>query len=346
MHLNDDHLTAREKDILRAVIHSYIMSGEPVASKGLVSNFNLGVSSATVRNVLSSLEKKGCIRQLHTSSGRVPTDDGYRVYVNSLMNLRRLTHEEEQRIEKEYFQKRRELRFIMDQTSKALSTLTECTGLIQLPKSTTSTLKEVKVLRVDEFRVIVLALFQTGVVKEKIIFLNNFFHDQELELLNSAVNMRVRGEKEANIQNLLLNQGSQVMPQKVWEHVQIIAGLDILTQSQDDILLNGQSNIASHPEFCNYEKLARFMGFVENKSQLRQMLESRTGAEGASVMIGDSELGAEDYSVVAAKYHIGDEVAGHLGVIGPKRMKYSRVVSTVEAVSSSLSRYLTKFFKS
>ncbi len=333
----EDNLNNREKEILKAVIHSYLLSAEAVSSKFLVDNFRLNVSSATVRNIMAELERKGFIKQPHTSAGRVPTDDGYRFYVNKLMELRALTKLEEERITKEYFSKKRELDFIMHQTSRALSSLTNYTGLVSLPAVKREQLNEIKLVQLDTFRIMVIAVFSTGVIKNKIVTLNVNLSLEELKILTISLNMFFK-DSEISFLEKSLNK-------KIYSLLIQLSELDIFAISGEnvrDIYMEGKSNFASYPEFKNYEKLSKFLRLLDEKGEINKIIESSLSDQGVSIYIGKEDSGIEDCSIVTAPYQIAGENAGVLGVIGPKRMMYSKVVSAVDYLAKSVSRLLLR----
>ncbi len=343
-----DNLNQREKEILKAIIHSYLITAETVSSKILVNNFTLNISSATVRTIMAGLEKKGFITQPHTSAGRIPTNQGYRFYVSRLMSLRKLTQLEQQRIEKEYFSKKQEIDFILHQTSKALSSLTNYTGLVTLPETKRNTLKEIKIVKLDNFRILIIAIYKTGIVRDKIINLTNLITENEVNALTACMNLSLQGENAEIIKKVLNAQKNLISPNKVYALFKELNKLDILNPGREknkNIFLEGRGNMANYPEFKNYERLSHFLKLLDEKTELKNILEHSLNDDKVNVYIGKEDHGIEECSVVTAPYKIGDEKVGVLGVIGPKRMMYSKAISAVEYLSNSVSKCLNSIFK-
>jgi heat-inducible transcriptional repressor len=338
-------LNKREKEILRSLIHSYLMNAEAVSSKSLVQHFKLGISSATVRNIFAGLEEKGYIKQPYTSAGRVPSDIGYRFYVDNLMDLRRLTKKEEERIDREYFSKKREFKFIMQQTSLALSKLTNYTGIVSFPVLKQSSLKEVKLVKLDEYRMVVIAVFFNGMVKDKIVNLDMFIEDNDVEIIKTCLNLYVKGKAVEDIKSVLFIQDAFVNSQKCFEIFIEIIESGIFDFDENEMHFEGWRNLVEYPEFKDYEKLSRFLSVLDGKTKLNDIVKDSLTRDGVNIYIGKDEKGLEDCSVITASYNVGGEKSGVIGVIGPKRMMYGRAVSSVEYLSKQVSKYLTGLFR-
>jgi len=349
MPFEEEDLNLRERDVLKAIIHAYLMTAEPVSSKIVVDNFDFKVSSATIRNIMAELEGKGYIEQLHTSGGRVPTDNGYRFYVAKLMQLRRLSKAEESRIEKEYYLKKREINFIMQHTSKVLSTLTNYTGMITSPIVKTQSLAEIKLVKIDDFRFVVIAIFNTGVVQDSIISVSEMISEREMVFLAASLTVYVKNNKDINeVKKFITSNDDGYVAKKIFTVFSEIINLDIFEGKAgaiEEIYFEGSSNLASYPEFRNYEKLSDFLRLLDEKIELRDILNENLKEDGVNIYIGKQEKGIENCSIVTSPYKIGEEKVGVLGIIGPKRMGYSKVVSAVEYLASTVSTYLTQVFK-
>ena len=327
-------LTDREKNILRSLIQAHILTAEPVSSKILVKSYNLGVSSATIRNVMSRLEEKGFIRQIHTSSGRIPTDVGYRFYVNHLMKSQRLSNDPKEHIERDYLRKKQEVDMVIQETAKALAALTECTSMVSIPLVCKDNVRRIKLVCVDEKRVMVIALFENGMVREQLISLAFPEDDKDLFVLSTIVTRTLQGQAVEVYDDI----GLKLL-------VKEISQLDIL-EVQDDLVIGGRRNLSAFPEFCNYERLSHLMTMLDEKTELIRLLKDSLRRDEVNIYIGEDSKGLADYSIITANYRIGSCLAGSLGVIGPKRMRYAHVVSVVEGVAMSLSRCLSQSVRS
>ena len=321
-------LTIREQEILRSVIHAYITTAEPVASKILVMTYNLGVSSATIRNVMNRLEQKGLIRQLHTSSGRVPTDLGYRFYVNHLMTVTHLSPEETLNIENEMVVKHIDVDLVLKQSALALARLTGFMAIVGRPIVQRECLLEVKLLAVDERRVVIIAMFADGVVREKVVILATPLSTRELVGVALLVKDALQGKIELN-----------TIKAPYQSVVRDMVQLDLF-EEKNDVIIEGQSNVTQHPDFSSYEQLSQLVKLVEDGSVLQAVLDESSQEDCVNIYIGEKDRGFEDYSIVTASYRIGAECRGSLGVVGPKRMAYAQVIPIVETLACSVTKCL------
>ncbi len=321
-------LTQREQDTLNLIIQAYIMTAEPVASRILVQSFNVRLSSATIRNVMSCLEQKGYIRQLHTSSGRVPTDEGYRFYVEYLLPEKKMTREEEERIDRKYFFKKREVESVMNQAARALASSNECTAIVSMPLLYEDNIQRVKMVRIDQRRVMVIVLFSNGMVRQKIVKLAFPESDQDLASLANLLMYRLRGET--------LDAMADLATQALTDE---LVKLDIFHVSED-LVIQGWENLTKYPEFCHYHILSNFIRMLDEKTELLRLLRDSLRRDKVNIYIGEQGPGFDDYSIVTANYGSDQRGSGSLGVIGPKRMRYDRVIAHVEGVADSVSRAL------
>ncbi len=341
-------LNEREQLILQAVVQSYITTAEPVGSRAIVKRFGLELSPATVRNVMADLEEGGYLEQLHTSSGRVPTDQGYRYYVNHLMQVQELTLAERERIERELSSRLNDADQILQQTSQLLALVTHQAGLVKAPDEGSASVRYIEVVPVSSNRAAVLVADNYGRAHTVMVPLREDLERACLGDLNRYLNQSLRG---ASLEGL-----SGVMRERMRLHLnedRMLAerALHVLDQFPSDrparLYLEGTAALFEQPEFRDVDRAREVFGLFEERDGLVHVLRSRL-AEGAGlspvVLIGSEsrEPRFKEMSFVASQYSVGDKPAGVLGIIGPRRMPYSRLTAIVDYTANMVSRFLTR----
>ncbi len=342
-------LEERKQKILQIVIHYYIRTGKPVGSETIIEHNKLEVSPATVRNILAALEKEGFLTHPHTSSGRVPTDKGYRFYVDSLMQLQQLTQEEEQRIEKEYESQRGALDSVMQETSKMLSMLSHYTGFVLTPSPAVDHLKRLELVKVDRDRLLAVLVTDAGVIRHKIMDLDQDVNSTELIAINRLLNKNVYGISVNDISAEIFKR----LQQEKIKQVKYISIMEKLVQQafaldeEGELYLEGTSNILSQPDFADYDKVRNIFKVIDEKKMLCELLEEKVSHEGIKVIIGEETPCKElqECSIVTSTYRAGDKTLGALGIIGPKRMEYSKMIALVNYFSKLINKTLSKSTK-
>ena len=339
--ISESILQERKARVLYAVIHEYIKTGKPVGSSVLEQKYKFNLSPATLRNLMAELEKDGYLTHPHTSAGRIPTDAGYKAYVNSLVELQRLAVEEEERIKKEYEKKTKEIDSLLSQTSKILSGLSNYTGFITAPKAKVNEIRNIELMQVSKSQVMVILLTKTGMVKHKMINLS--VDSEELYELKKFLNNKLRGltveeaskrlivevEKYQNKQNDMLQLAEQIC--------------NVIDSIQEDIYVDGTSNVLSVPEFTDFESAKSLMKLNEDKDRLIEIIGKDLDEATVNVKIGGQDLSElKNLSVVKTSYSYGDKIVGVLGIIGPKRMDYDKMMALVNSVSNIVNGFLLK----
>ena len=334
-------LQERKARVLYAVIHEYIKTGKPVGSSVLEQKYKFNLSPATLRNLMAELEKDGYLTHPHTSAGRIPTDAGYKAYVNSLVELQRLAVEEEERIKKEYEKKTKEIESLLSQTSKILSGLSNYTGFITAPKAKVNEIRNIELMQVSKSQVMVILLTKTGIVKHKMINLS--VDSEELYELKKFLNNKLRGltveeaskrlivevEKYQDKQNDMLQLAEQIC--------------SVIDSIQEDIYVDGTSNVLSVPDFTDFESARSLMKLNEDKDRLIEIIGKDLDEATVNVKIGGQDLSElKNLSVVKTSYSYGDKIVGVLGIIGPKRMDYDKMMALVNSVSNIVNGFLLK----
>ncbi|MDR1662937.1 MAG: heat-inducible transcriptional repressor HrcA [Endomicrobium sp.] len=332
-------LKERKTKILSAVIHHYIKTGKPVGSTALIDEYNISLSPAAVRNVMAELEEEEFLTHPHTSSGRVPTDKGYRSYVDSLLKLQSFAIEEEEKIRKEYEQKHGEIESLLSETSRILSGLSQCAGFVIAPQTQYDEIKNVELVQISSSELLIILLTQSGVIKHRKI--EAFLSQLEIEKLRSFLNDKLRGVSIAQANRKMVSEIKEFRQQE--EEILIVAEKinDVFYDIHDDIYIDGTSNVISIPDFSDFEPVKSLIKFNENKEKLIEVISKDFNGNGINVKIGSENAVAElkNLSVITTVYKNDDRVVGVLGIIGPKRMEYKKMMSLVSRVSEMLNNF-------
>ena len=334
-------LQERKARVLYAVIHEYIKAGKPVGSNVLDEKYNFNLSPATLRNLMAELEKEGFLTHPHTSAGRIPTDEGYKAYVNSLVELQRLAVEEEERIKKEYEKKTKEIETLLAQTSKILSGLSNYTGFITSPKANANEIRNIELMQVSKTQVLVVLLTKTGIVKHKMI--NLAIDSNDLYELKKFLNSKLRGLSldEASIRILTEVEKYQNKQKSIISLAKQIS--NVINSIGEDIYVDGASNVLSVPDFNDFESAKSLIKLNEDKDRLIELIGKDFNKSKIEVKIGGQDLSElKDLSVITTSYSYGDKIVGVLGIIGPKRMDYDKMMALVNSVSNIVNGFLLK----
>lgn len=334
-------LQERKARVLYAVIHEYIKTGRPVGSSVLYKEYKFNLSPATLRNLMSELEMDGYLTQPHTSAGRIPTDDGYKAYVSSLVELQRLAVEEEERIKKEYEKKTQEIGSLLSQTSKILSGLSKYTGFITAPKAEINEIRNIELMKVSKSQLIIVLLTKTGIVKHKMINLS--IDDEELYELKIFLNNKLRGLSLEEASKRILVEVEKYQD-KQNDMLQLAEQISTVFDSiREDVYLDGASNVLAIPDFTDFESARYLMELNEDKDRLIEIIGRDFNETKVKVKIGGQDLTElKDLSVITTSYSYGDKTVGVLGIIGPKRMDYNKMMALVNSVSNIVNGFLLK----
>jgi heat-inducible transcriptional repressor len=336
-------LNKRQQKILKAVVYRYIMTGTPVGSKSLAQSLNLGVSSATIRNELSKLEGMGYLFQPHTSAGRVPTDLGYRFYVDSLSGRTRLREEEKEAILTLFSSKTQELENMLQETSTLLSRLTSSAALIIAPRLMRNTIKHVDLVRLAEDLVMLVIITDTGRVEKKVLAIGEGEKETDLEGVQEFLNRRLQGKGLEGLEKI--DTDTEVRPLKSPQLAEQVMAVirDILShEDYERVYVGGTVNLLRYLDEEGVKRIENLLKHFEEQYFLLNMLSESLRSNELLVRIGDENIYKElqYFSLVATPYAIGEEMMGTVSVLGPTRMDYARVIPTVDFIAKSLSRTL------
>lgn len=329
----------RKKLILKAIVDDYISTAEPVGSRTIEKKYNLGLSSATIRNEMSDLEEMGFLNQPHTSSGRVPSLAGYRLYVDELMTQYSLTLEEISVLRSVMEDKIDFLDKIIAKTSGIMSQLTNYTSVAVGPRLRYGSIKNIRLISVSERVVLTIIITNEGIIKDKKIVLAGAVNDDELKRLENAINNNLTGINFSDLEmdNIvkLVNEAraSDELVLSVFKFIQD----SIEVVNENDIYVNGQANIFNFPEYSNIEKAKKFLNLVSNRSDVLQIMNSASDKDKKLVIkIGEKGSPIEDCSLIVSRYNVGDNMEGFIGLIGPTRMDYRKAVTVMDYVTDMI----------
>jgi heat-inducible transcriptional repressor len=338
-HVALEVLKERKNKILNAVIHHYIGTGKPVGSNVLIKEYNISLSSAAVRNLMAELEEDGYLAHPHTSAGRIPTDKGYRSYVDSLVKLQSYAIEEEERIKREYKRKHNEIEDILSETSRILSGLSQYTGFVMTPKAQYDKIKNIELVQISKGDLLVILLTQSGMVKHKKI--KAYLAYGQMDKLRNFLNEKLRGVSVAQANRKIVSEIKDFR-QNESEILKIAEKIsDVFYNIQDDIYIDGTSNVMAVSDFSNFEPVKLLIKFNEDKEKFIEVINKDFNSSRINVKIGSENTldGLKDLSMVTTAYKNKEHVVGVLGIIGPKRMEYEKMMSLVNYISEMLNRF-------
>lgn len=334
-------LSERKLKILQAIIADFIRTAEPVGSRTISKNYDLGISPATIRNEMSDLEELGYLTHPHTSSGRVPSEKAYRLYVNQMMNKRELTEEEKTSISMQLNSNVTELENLVQRAAHVLSEITNLTAFALTPRQDQDTLKYINLLPVDEKTVVLMLVSESGKVSNTAVKLDKPIADETLQLLAKTMTYNYRGKtlSEALTFDIIKAVKSDAEAMAMFEK-NIVPNF---VRTLEDMLnvhlyMDGLTNIFSLPEYNDLDKAKMFLEMVNKKDDLTKTLINRDN--GVIITIGNENQNEmmQDCSLISATYHVDGKMVGKIGVIGPTRMRYGEVTSIVEYLTENISK--------
>lgn len=334
---------ARAKTLLKALVEKYIQDGQPVGSRILAKDSGLDLSPATVRNVMADLEDMGLIKAPHTSAGRIPTTKGYRMFVDSLLTVQPMQNSMIE-ILKQQLSTRVDRDSVINNASSMLSEVTLLTGIVSVPKRETTRLEHIEFMRLSARRILVILVVNGQEIQNRVIDTDREFTPAELQTAANYLNAEYAGQDLATIRSKLLKSMQQARDamQQLMQDTMNIADQVLNSSKDNDYVLAGQTNLMSYQEMCDIDKLRNLFEAFNSKRDILHILDQSIHADGMQIFIG-GESGYEvldDVSVVTAPYKVDDEVIGVLGVIGPTRMAYDRVIPVVDVTAKLISAVL------
>jgi heat-inducible transcriptional repressor len=341
-------LTERERKILYLLVYYHIATGEPVGSRFLSKKLDLDISPATVRNIMADLEEAGFLRQTHPSSGRVPTDLGYRCYVDLLIKPGPPKATARQQIRERLLRGNLTFEEVFQSTSRTLSAVSRQLGIVVGPRLLGDRHQQLQFVRIGRRRVLAVIISGSGLIQNKMLELPEDWTQEELSAMSELWNRRFGSCSLREVREELLERmaADKAEFDRLMETALTLGRRALLEEDEragESIYLEGTANMFSWPEFASPEKLRNLMNAIEEKSRLLQLLDRSLQAEGIQIYIGEEMPMPEmkEMSLITAPYRREGKVLGVLGVIGPTRMEYSKVIPIVEYTAASLSEYLS-----
>lgn len=340
-------LTERQKRILLAVIQDYIESAEPVGSRTVSKKEGVGYSAATVRNEMADLEEMGFLEQPHTSAGRIPSQKGYRFYVDHLLTPKRWTKEELKVLRDHFSQKIDRVEEAIQQTSSLLSQLTNYMSIILGPKFQESRLKHLQVIPLSERLAVSILVTDNGHVDQRRIVVPEGVSLSHIEKLVNLLNHRLQGVRLSKLKRVVEKELSNEMNRYIGRYEILRGVIDQILEAHPEqhVYLSGATKMLEQPEFRDVEKMKQLLDLVEENDRLIQLLD--TPSEGIQVRIGSEiRLQGVDYcSVITASYMINGEPAGTIGILGPTRMDYGKVIGLLDFLAKDFSNRLRRLYE-
>lgn len=336
-------IDSRKIKILQAIIQDYITTGEPVGSRTISKRYDLGVGPATIRNEMADLEELGYLEQPHTSAGRIPSSKGYRLYVDTLMEESELSKEEELRI-KEYVinSAMYEVDKIVKEACTLLSELTNLTVVVQTPSVKKSFIKSIQLIKVDKGNLVLVIVTDSGIIKNHRIRVSAMPDDMTLSKINNVINSRLKNLTIEEINLEVINDLRNMLEGYDDLFNAILPALYDTLKSKDvngDVLVEGTTNILDYPEYNDIGKAKEILSLISNKDYVVELIEP---SGDLTVKIGDENYfpEAKGCSVISAEYSFGGRPVGNIGLIGPQRINYSRVLAIMAQVMKELNNTL------
>ena len=327
----------RKKRILQAIIEEYINTAEPVSSASIVNKYGLELSSATIRNEMADLEKVGFIEKTHTSSGRVPSAKGYRLYVDELLNDQNINLAEIKYIQSKLMDKVNEIEDLTKIATSTISEVTHYTTLAIGPRNQTQRIEEIKFVSLGSRILMAVILTDTGIIKETIIKFNQDITNEQVETLNFIFNNKLKGKP--------LDWIDKPLEEYIFSHMNyslevikpIMEQLNRVINEEEKIYMEGANRAFDLPEFKSLEVAKNFINVIDQKEIVADLL--NTGfANDINVYIGNENENEKlkDFSIITFKHRYKNKELGTIGIIGPTRMDYSKVISVMKYISKKL----------
>jgi heat-inducible transcriptional repressor len=340
---NDESLNERSQQLLKLLVEHYIRDGQPVGSRTLSRDLGLNLSAATIRNVMADLEELGFVASPHTSAGRIPTNKGYRFFVDTLLKFQPLEDDKIAAIQTRFDEHTADHKALVAAASQMLSSVTRLAGVVTLPRQSHSALSQIEFVPLSDNRVLAIMVVNGREVQNRILQLERHYSSDELRRASNYLNQEFGGKELNAVRDHLLSQLRQTR-----EHLNEVM-LDAIHLAQQvvslppmggrmEYVMAGETNLMNFAELSNVEKLRRLFEAFTQQRDILHLLDQSLKAEGVQIFIGQ-ESGytiLDDCSVVTAPYTLDHEVVGVLGVIGPTRMAYERIIPIVDITAKLL----------
>lgn len=340
-------LDERKLRVLYAIIDSHIDSAEPVGSRTISKDFDLGVSSATIRNEMSDLEELGYLNKPYSSSGRVPSEKAYRLYVDELLEAKKLSKKGTNLFNVETIASKegKDVEEVMQRAAKILSAFTNYTSVIASPKFQESIVQHIQLVPLENLGILIVIVLNNGIVKNPIHKTSKVLEVDELNIISNIINEELSGK---NLEELFikLENGYRSKKDETHKYNEIINEIyPLILYTIEDLIsieihFEGLANIFNFPEYKDVEKARSLMSFIEDKELILNMLSESNSKEGINIIIGNENIYSpvKDISVITTSYKTSDEIFGRIGLIGPMRMDYINLIATLKKFSKDINK--------
>jgi len=337
-------LTERCQKILEAIIEEYIATAQPVGSKALTRNYGIKLSPASVRNVMAELEELGYLVSPHTSAGRIPTEKGYRFYVDTLLHVIDLEKSQKNQIERHYRQHGLQMADMLREASRTLSAFSHHTGLVMVPRLKTTTFRHIEFVKLSPRQILAVFVTQSGLVQNKLVDIDEELTSRDLEQITNYLNGAMCGLSIQEVRTRIVAEMAQekALYDQLLQRAFLLSKATLVDEPSGDIIIEGTSYFLDQPEFSDLHRMKRIVKTFEQKSVLVDLLDRGLETEGVQVIIGSETACPElaDCSLITAAYSGKRGTLGTLGVIGPNRMPYSTIIPIVDYTANLISRLL------
>ncbi|MCG7336428.1 heat-inducible transcriptional repressor HrcA [Sporosarcina sp. ACRSM] len=337
-------LTNRQLLLLQLTVNDFIESAQPVGSKQLSQKKEAPFSSATIRNELAELEEMGYLEKTHTSSGRVPSEKGYRFYVDHLLKPEKLKTEDSFQLRSIFQEKIVEMEELIRKSATILSDLTNYTSILLGPDTTLHAVKRFSIVPLDEETAVAIIVTDNGKVENRLFNVPEGFTASDIEKMVNILNERLVGTPLVQLQQSLLKETNMILERHIHHASELYTAFQraVSIEPEERLFFGGKMNMMKQPEFNDVQKMKTFFELMEKGVPAKTFFQDDLA--GIHVRIGseNNNNAMEDYSVITATYSAGEQMAGSIAIIGPKRMDYARVITLLDLMSSDLSSELAR----
>ncbi len=342
-------LDDRSTYVLKAIVFSYIKTAFPVGSQSITRSFDMGVSPATIRNIMADLEAQGFLMQPHPSAGRIPTEKGYRFYVDHLFQHAGLLNDRDEMLgQAEHLVQRETIQALLQDTSKLLSGVSQYLAVVTAPKFSSTRIKQVEFVRLRKSSVMAVCISQDGFIQNKFFEVPEDLSQKDLNKIADTLNGLYSGLTLQEIRQKLLKQMQKM--KDLYDHL-LHEVLELTRRTFIDgspggvdaeLYMDGASHMLDLPDFADFRVMKGLLSAFEEKEVIVQLLDKYIGTEGVQVYIGSENpfLGDHHCSLVVSHYKRGDQILGTVGILGPTRMEYSKIIPLVDSTAKKVSRLL------
>ncbi|MBP1999141.1 heat-inducible transcriptional repressor [Paenibacillus shirakamiensis] len=340
-------LTERQRMILTAIVDDYIRSAEPVGSRSISKRGDVGYSPATIRNEMSDLEELGFLEQPHTSAGRIPSHKGYRYYVDHLVPVESLGAEELKQLKTFYAEKLNVLEQVVQHAGTILSHMTNYTSILLGPEVFHTSLRHFQLLPLGEDTAVAIVVTNTGHVENKTVSIPPGLSISEMEKVVNLLNRKLTGVPIYKLKSALYAEMGQELQRHVSHFEDLMTVLDQALGSGQEgprVFLSGTTNMLTQPEFKDVDKVKSILDLLEETPTLMKMMSSASSGTGIQVRIGteNSHEAFANCSLITATYAVEGQALGTIGILGPTRMEYARVMGILTILSRDMTKFLSK----